>query len=55
MMHVQSICFAHRTDCFLTLLSLWSLKVLNRDFKIQRRGRQEEHRLESEFAFFESL
>ena len=54
-MHVQSICFAHKTDCFLTLLSLSSLKVPNRHFKIQRRGRQEEHRLESEFAFFESL
>ena len=26
-----------------------------RDFKIQRRGRQQERRLKSEFAFFQSL
>ena len=30
-MHVQSSCFAHKTDCFLTLLSSSSLKVPNDD------------------------
>ena len=29
-MHVQSSCYAHKTDCFLTLLSSSSLKVLRR-------------------------
>ena len=30
-------------------------RALNRDFKIQQRGRQRERRLKSEFAFFWSL